>query len=76
MNKIKLVEGMKFINKNGDNEDMFEVKKWHFYEELNKDVYCAFTKDGYILPLNEVALEEYFPIIDGKVFNEDYELEY
>lgn len=75
MTKIKLHERMNFINKNGDKEDMFEARRYNYYDDED-EFWGALFKDGSMLTLNEVALEDYFPIIDGKVINEPYELEY
>lgn len=75
MRKIKLMENMYFYNKNGDKKDIFHIRKWHYYEE-GKKIWCAFTEDGFILPLTEVAINDYSPILYGEIVNEEYELEW
>lgn len=69
--KIQIKEGMKFVL-NEDKSVSFTVVKWHYYDD--EEIWCAFTDDGVsIYPLSEVILEEYSPVIDGKIINESNE---
>lgn len=70
--KVKIKEGMKFISKDGQSQ--FVVKKNDFYGD-GEEILCAFT-DRYIYPLDEIALEDYFPQINGKWINEKNEYIY
>lgn len=56
--EIELKEGMLFKHKEKGIEDTFSIRKWDYYG-VNKAVWCAFTLDGFILPLTEIVMNEY-----------------
>lgn len=74
MRKIKLMENMYFYNKNGDKSDAFYIRKWNYYGE-GKKIWCAFTVDGFILPMGEIYMNDYSPVLYGETVDEEYELE-
>ena len=68
---IQLQENLEFINIH-DVSDRFKLIKWHFYCQ-DEEIWCARFEDA-IYPLNEITLEDYRPIINGQIINEDYDL--
>lgn len=66
---VVIRDGLEFVDKNNPNI-RFTVREWDYYGD--GDILCAFTEHC-IYPLSEIDLSEYYPIIDGKIINEENE---
>lgn len=72
--KIQIKPGMKFQHNPIQEGNEFKVVEYDFYDD-GKPILCAVT-DRLIYPLDEVCLDNYMPMVDGKWVNEPCEYEY
>lgn len=61
MQKIKLEDGLEFLDKNM--KKAFTIKKYNYYGDGDL-IWCAFT-GKLIYPLRELDLSEYYPALNG-----------
>lgn len=74
MTKIKVTDGMRFQHNPIEEGNEFVVKSYDFYDD-GEPILCA-VADRCIYPLDEICLNEYIPMVDGKWVNEPIEYEY
>ena len=78
--KVVLQNGMRFQHNPLEDGNEFRVEKYDFYGD-NKPIWCAVAETPKyprvsILPLSEICLENYMPMVDGKWVNEPVEYEF
>lgn len=74
MMKVKLQDGMRFQHNPLEEGNEFYVKKYDFYDN-GELIWCA-VNDHCIYPIDEICLDEYMPMLDGKWVNEPVEYEF
>jgi len=80
MTKIKVTDGMKFRHNPIQEGNEFEVRLYDFYDD-GEPILCAVANlDRYphvsIMPLDEIILDNYTPLVNGKWIKEPVEYEY
>lgn len=74
MTKVKLQPGMKFQHNPIEKGNEFRVEKYDFYDDGNPIWVAVCGWDMY--DLNDICLENYMPMVDGKWVNEPIEYEF
>ena len=74
MTIVQVTEGMKFQHNPIEKGNEFEARKYDFYGD-GEPIWCAFTEKC-IYPLDEICINEYIPMVDGKWVNEPVEYRY
>ena len=74
MTIVQITDGMKFQHNPLEKGNEFYAKKYDFYDD-GKPSWCAVVKNS-IYPLDEICLDNYMPMVDGKWVNEPVEYRY
>lgn len=74
MLKIRIEEGMRFQHNPYEEGNEFIARKLDYYGD-GEPIWCAETEE-FLIPLDEIIIENYIPMADGVWVNEPVELEY